>query len=115
MLNSGKKTLRPYHRYMSRDLLLMAWVLDDIPLFQSSVQCRHLAKKYISSGWCFDVFERILKSKNDASHKIAGYRLPSYRLMSNSLFYKRIKKFHYRSSIIEVFSEPLFRKVASDK
>ena len=92
-----KKTLRPYHRYMSRDLWLMAWVLDDIQLFQSSVQCRHLAKKYIFSHWCFDVFERILnKSKNTATHKIAGCRLTSYRFMSNNLFYKRIKKFHYR-------------------
>ena len=74
---------------MSRDLLLMALVLDDIRFFQSSVQCRHLAKKYISSRRCFDVFERILnKSKNDASHKIARYKLPSYRLMSNNLFIK---------------------------
>ena len=64
-----EKTLRKYHRYMSRDLLLMAWELDDIRLFQSSVQCHHLAKRYISSRTCLDVFRKILsKSINDLSH-----------------------------------------------
>ena len=46
--------------YMSRHLLLMVWALYGIRRFQSSVQCRHLARKYFSFRNCFDVFERNL-------------------------------------------------------